>query len=181
MTLEFIERFQVLAVGILGFAGVIGTLLTNAWLLRRQHRLETIHQATVLRAALEADLILIRDAYRERIKSIESAEGKKFGQRMLIPADAMTDVYSRLIDRIGVLRTSEVGAVMRAYVLVRHMPQRLALLEMQAPSDDEIPAGFVSVDRKLFSTLKNMHENFLTVIDASIAALRESTARSTFQ
>jgi hypothetical protein len=53
---DLVERFQTLVVGITGFAGVIASLVVNAWLARRQQAQRVEHERDVLRTALRAEL-----------------------------------------------------------------------------------------------------------------------------
>ena len=78
-----------------------------------------------------------------------------------------------LLDRIGLLAESEVAAVMRAYLLIRQMPERLELIR-ELGTKDERYERFVRVGGKLFATAKQMHENYLEDIDAAISVLPES-------
>jgi hypothetical protein len=65
-----LREYQTLIVGAVGFAGVIATLFTNAWLSRKEHTRQVDHERTALKAALSAELSIIRDAYRDRIEMI---------------------------------------------------------------------------------------------------------------
>jgi len=109
---NFIRQYQALVVGGVGFGGVILTLITNARLSRLQHLRQIQHEAPVLRAALKAELDLIRNAFQDRIDSISDAECGP-GQTMLIPLNSMSDVYTSMIGRIGLLSPAETRAVYR--------------------------------------------------------------------
>jgi hypothetical protein len=75
---------------------------------------------------------------------IESSQPKQ-REGIFIPLNTMSDIYSQFINRIGLLSESEIRAVMRAYLLVRQMPERLALLELQPTSHVERPTGFIFI------------------------------------
>jgi hypothetical protein len=79
-----LREYQTLIVGALGFTGVIITLLANAALTRRQHARQVDHERSALKAALGAELSIIRDAYMDRIKTISEAPAT---QGMLMPLD----------------------------------------------------------------------------------------------
>jgi hypothetical protein len=73
-----LEEYQTPTVGALGFAGVILALLTNARLNRKQHTRQVEHERTTLKAALSAELSIIRDSYDDRIKMFRGApEGNR--------------------------------------------------------------------------------------------------------
>lgn len=170
-TLDFIKQFQTLLVGGLGFLGVMATIATNAWLARRQHSRQVRHEARGLRAALRSELEIIRDSIRDRVTMIESSQPKQ-KEGIFIPLqDTTTDVYSHLINRIGLLSESEIRAVMRVYLLVRQMPERLALLELQPTSHIERPPGFIFIEGRHLATVKQMHKNYLTDIDQALSLI----------
>jgi hypothetical protein len=147
----------------------MATIFTNAWLARRQHSRQVRHDRDALRTALRAELEIIRDAFRERIAAIDSASASH--KSMLVPLDTMTDVYGRLMDRIGLLSEREVTAVMRAYILVRQMPERLQLIMRQHASEIERARGFADIGSDLFGAVKQMHVNYLTDIDRALVVI----------
>jgi hypothetical protein len=163
-----VKEFQSLIVGVIGFTGVIATLLTNALLARRQHAGQVRHESDVLRAALIAELQLIREAFMDRIAAINGAENRA---GMLVPLDSLSDVYESLIDRIGLLSEPETRAVVRAYVLVRQLPGRIKLLNREHATDVERELGWAYVEGPLFGALKILHENYLRDIDAALVEL----------
>jgi hypothetical protein len=170
VTLDFIKQYQTLIVGGLGFLGVMATIATNAWLARRQHSRQVRHDTKALRVALRSELEMIRDAFRDRVTMIESSQPKQ-REGIFIPLNTMTDVYSQFISRIGLLSESEIRAVMRAYLLVRQMPERLALLELQPTSHVERPTGFIFIEGRHLATVKQMHKNYLTDIDQALSLI----------
>src|ERR1700722_373942 len=90
------KEYQTLIVGALGFIGVILTLLTNAALDRRQHTRQIEHERTALKAALSAELCIIRDSFDDRIKMIGQAQE---GRGIMVPLDTMTGVYTKVIEK----------------------------------------------------------------------------------
>jgi hypothetical protein len=168
-----LKQFQTLAVGIVGFTGVILTLAMNARLSRMQHARQVQHDAQVLRAALIAELEVIREAFRDRVEIIdETLNAAKPRQSMLVPLDSLTDVYTNLVGKIGLLSERESRAVVRAYVLVRQLPERVKLLSHQYGDDEEKERGWARVDGRLFDALKTMHENYLKDVDAALVELQ---------
>jgi hypothetical protein len=164
---EFLRQYQTLLVGGLGFTGVVATLAMNAWLTRRQHDRQVQHEARVLRTALRAELEVIREAFRDRIQTIDSTKPGA-GKSMLVPLETMSDVYASLIDRVGLLSETETRAVVRAYVLVRQMPERLKMLMRKQGTEEEVESGWALIGSELFVALRKMHENYLTDVDAAL-------------
>jgi len=163
----FLTQYQTLIVGLLGFTGVILTLLTNARLNRKQHARQIEHERTALKAALSTELSIIRDTFRDRLEMIGEPTGS---QGMWVPLDTMTDVYGRVLDKIGLLSREQVNLVLRAYLLIRAVPERLRLME--GSPEIEPGATYLHVGSKHVGDARRMHENFLGDIEKAIAALR---------
>src|SRR5258707_5733563 len=67
---EFIETYQTLIVGFVGFRGVIIAMLGNARLQRKQDERRERREATALRTALIEELKQQREALRETAASL---------------------------------------------------------------------------------------------------------------
>ena len=169
-TLYFIERFQTLTAGIIGFSGIVFALLGNAWLARRQHARQIYHERQILLTALRSELGALRDAYSDRIDMIDRAQQDN-STGVLVPLNTMTDIYDQLLDKIGLLSEEEVRPAMNAYNLARQMPERVQLLRRQHATVDELESGMALVDSPLFTALRQMHQNYLQKIDEAITAL----------
>ena len=169
--IDFLERFQTLVVGALGFIGIIATIATNAWLTRRQYSRRISHEGDMLRVALRAELEIIRDAFIDRINMIDDAAPSHTS--MLIPLETMTDTYSRLLEKIGLLSQDEVRAAMKAYLLVKQLPERLRLLQRELGTEAERERPFALIDSELFNAISQMHKNYLEDIEAALSALSE--------
>ena len=168
--MDFVDRFQTLIAGIIGFSGVILALVGNALLARRQHAGQIDHERQILRTALRSELGAVRDSYLDRINTINQAQ-RDGNPGVLVPLETMTDTYGRLLDKIGLLSEEEVRAAMEAYHLVRQMPERVRLLERQHATPDEVESRMAFVDGTLFTALCQMHQNYLQKIKEAIAAL----------
>lgn len=162
----FVSEYQTLIVGAVGFAGVILTLAFNAFLARRQHNRQVRHEARIVRVALYAELEAIAESYRERIRTLDDP-GPHGG--MIIPLDTMTDVYKTMVGRVGLLSSFEVRAVLRAYLLVLQLPDRIKFLADETHATEP---GFAYIPARMFTPAMQMHRNYLEDIDAAIAALK---------
>jgi len=162
---DIFERFQTFFVGLLGFAGVIYTIIMNARLTRQQRERELIHERTALRAALIAELKGLRQTYEDRSNQLRKGES---GQSALIPEYVSNQVYSQLLNRIGLLTAEEIESVMDAYILTAELPVRLKLL---AKDTAEHP-GYIQVSEKYAEVAAKMHDTFLPKIDKALASLQ---------
>ncbi len=117
---DLLRQFQTLVVGIVGFRGVIITLLVNARLSRLQHVRQVEHERTVVRTAPKAELQAVAQSYRGRIERLEDTHSHQRGGALL-SLDSMTDVYESMIGHLGLLSESQVQAVLNAYLLVERV------------------------------------------------------------
>lgn len=172
--IDNLEKFQTIVVGLLGFAGVITTISMNGRLARRQHERQQAHERETLRTALCAELEVICQMLINRRQSLSE---HKPGQSALIPAYVPDHVYRQLLGRIGLLSSTEVGSVIRAYLLVGEMPQRLRLLEETTAAATDSP-DYIRVSAEHAQHAATLHDNFLKSANLALenvkAALRDS-------
>jgi hypothetical protein len=162
----FVRQFQTLIVGAFGFIGVMATLAFNAWLARRQHDRTVSHERTSVRVALRAELEAIAESYRDRITMLGEPEQRHSGATLTL--DTMTAVYRSAISRLGLLSAAEIRLVLKAYLLVEQLPDRIKLL---ADSTFVTDPGYVYIPVLNFATAAQMHRNYLGDIELAIAAL----------
>lgn len=162
------ERFQTFFVGLLGFVGVIYAIIMNARLTRQQHERELIQERSALRAALIAELKGLRQTYEDRSNTLREGEN---GQSALIPEYVSNQVYSQLINRIGLLTAEEIEAVMDAYLLATELPVRLRLVAKDTAESAEHP-GYIQVGYEFAEVAAKMHDSFLPKINTALAALQ---------
>jgi len=124
---DWLNNYQTLIVGVIGFAGVIITLLVNAKIPRDQRRDEIEHERATLRAALVEELKIIRDSLQGNLARFEELppNGKK---GLFLPTDPMDDAYRSFVPRLGLLTEPEVHKVMNAYLYLRTYTARLFLI-----------------------------------------------------
>jgi hypothetical protein len=120
---DAIRDFQSLAVGIVGFTGVILTLFISA----RQARTalaETIeHQRRALRVAVVEELKQIKASLSEGLDAIHDPHLP--APVLLVPMLA-TEIYSMVVKDIGLLRTDQAQAVILAYASVHRLDMNLS-------------------------------------------------------
>jgi hypothetical protein len=165
---EVFERFQTFLVGLLGFAGVICTIIMNERLKRQQHERELIQERTALRTALIAELSALRKTYEDRIHSLHE---KDRGQAALIPEYVSNQVYCQLLDRIGLLTAEEIEPVMDAYILVTELPVRLRLLAGDAGELSEY-SGYIHISGEHAEVAAKIHDSFLAKINTAVASIQ---------
>ena len=70
--LELIETYQTLIVGILGFLGVIATLIFNSKLSRDLRKDELKHERNSIRQALITELESLKGSFKDKSESVET-------------------------------------------------------------------------------------------------------------
>ena len=168
LTVQWLDDHQTLIAGALGFVGVIITLLVNASLERRQRGREREARSDALRRALAEELRLFEEVLKERLDMIAEAERDASGG-LLIPLTHTTDIFENSIDSLGLLRSDQVAAVLRASLYVRQMPEKLSLLgRIQDPRGDR---SFVHVGSEHYRAIKAIHQHIRKEVSAARRAL----------
>ena len=161
------KDYQTLFVGVVGFAGVIITLLVNARQARKQRLEERCHERKTLRAALVEELKINKESIQMNLKHLKELEETK---EVLIPIFPMNDIYESTKNRIGLLSKDEVKKVIFAHLTQR---QRLTNLLFIGTRSDEFPQQ-VRIPRHKLGQLCEMDTNLLSVIDDALEAIHQS-------
>src|SRR5262245_2137494 len=114
------KSYQGIIAGAIAFVGVIVALVGNAslaWLDRWSKRR---NESQVMRSALLAELVFLRDSYEYRAQLL--ARGPPYFD---VPVHSATEVYDRLLDRIGLLTTEQSAKVVHAYLATKHLHMNL--------------------------------------------------------
>ncbi len=167
--IDLLEKFQTLVVGFIGFAGVIITLLVNAWTARRQRRYEIDHERGTLRVALIEELSIIRDSMQKNAKNLREGD-RLAGGDSLMPTDPMEDAYHAFLPRIGLLTKDEVGRVMKAYLSLRTFNGKLFIIGVPVATNQrhmQVPAASLEI-------LAGMQENIVPLLSAAIDELEQA-------
>lgn len=169
--LELLERFQTSLVGVLGFTGVIITMLANAKIQRNLQSAQRQHEVRSLRTALLVELKANVQMYETRISDLSKTVGT---HHALIPSKVTNNIYQSSLSDVGLLSAKEVEAVLRAYLLLEEMPYRLRLLvgtNNVGGYNDE----FISIDADRQDAAKKIHEALLPTLREAVAALEGNT------
>jgi hypothetical protein len=159
-----IQPFQTLIVGIIGFSGVMATLLFNASQARRQREEERKHESRALRTALIEELGIIRESVAKNLEDIDASRDG------YVPTDPMDDAYRAFTHRIGALSEKEVRCVLYAYLTLRTYNSKLFLIGNPVGTGDR----HVMVPAKNSSILSGMYKNLLPPLDEAINAMKLS-------
>lgn len=158
------ETYQTFFTGLLGFTGVIITMIANS---RHQVNLQNRaieHEARALRIALKSELVANRNIFNTRIKQFN--EPSDF-QHALLPSNTVTDVYHTLLEKIGALTEEEIEVIFKAYQLIEELPYRLRIL-IGTDNVGGFNNEFLRIDKSRQSVATGIHKNFLGDINKAI-------------
>lgn len=166
MDLNWLNSYQTLIVGAIGFAGVILTLRHNAKVAHDQRNKEREHEREALRVALVAELRINRRSLEENSRRLK--EGSPRGEGgVFVPTDRMDGAYRSFLPRIGLLSEDEVSKVMEAYLSLETYNAKLFLVGLPVDTGHR----HVHVPAKNARMLAAMQEGMLQPIDQAIKAL----------
>jgi hypothetical protein len=118
-------EFQTLIAGLIGFAGIVISLLLSAKLARNQRRSERSHDANGVRTAINAELALAVEIFSHAVKK---QEGKPFSGVYLIPVIKLGHVYRTLSDKLPLLNKNELEKIIRAYSIIETHYAKLTVI-----------------------------------------------------
>ena len=162
------ERFQTALVGVLGFAGVILTLLHNARETKRQGERALRNEQASVFSALHAELTVHRGTLHEAVAAFQTPRGSAAG-KFIIPVTSEFPVYDALLPRIGILPSHKVRAVIYAYLSADTLCKSLIMFRRHG-GDYEGDGDYVSVNVTRAEELTMM---FTSVMQSFDKAIRE--------
>ena len=167
MCLDLLERFQTSLVGVLGFTGVILTMVVNARTQRNLQAAQREHKVRSLRTALLVELKENVRMYEDRISTLSKADGT---HHALMPSKVTNSFFQSSLSDVGLLSADEVESVLRAYLLLEEMPYRLRLLvgtNNVGGYNDE----FIRIDADRQQDAMKVHQALLPTLREAVAIL----------
>jgi hypothetical protein len=179
----FLRTYQTLIVGVLGFSGVILTLAINAWLARCADRRKIAHEANVLRTAIIEEMKIQRSALVNSEETLkQQVDLKKTSPTVLIPLQRFTEIFDKSIDKLGLLTSDEVAAILDAYLTLRQLTPKMRILEQRVPPHDrgveygQAPvADYAQVTRQ---DIIGFHAVYIPPFDKAIERLQSNLSKS---
>lgn len=160
-------KYQTLAVGFIGFSGVMLTLVLNAWLARVQRRGERRRERAAIRAALLAELKINLDGLKQNLEN--SKENTDSGS-VFAPTDTMDDAFRAFIHSLGLLSPEEAHKVMLAYLSIRTFKSKLFLIGVPTSTGDH----HVDVPAKNLPLLDGMQRGLISPICDAIQVMERA-------
>ena len=166
-----------LAPALIGFVGVIVTLVVNAWLGRRAQQKQWNHEQDRRNEQLIRERIALRSAFLGELKvSLQNTRGivqayeeaiKSRLKSAVIPVAVSDDVYRNAIARIGLLSEPEIRKIADAYVRLRGRREILRTLNDKTPRSDH----FVVVSAQKIPDEIAATNNMIAFIEGTVSLL----------
>jgi hypothetical protein len=123
-----------------------------------------------IRTAICSELEIIRRIFADRCKKDVETDGIK---PAFFPENISTNIYSQFVNKIGLLSSHEIEAVIEAYALVNDLSNRLKLLSSGHDASFDRP-GYIFIDSEHAETAIGIHKNFLPKIEEALQILKDS-------
>jgi len=162
-----------LGAALIGFSGVIITMLFNAWMARRAREEERRHRQKVLAAALLAELLLLRESFAQNAIDLDNAQQDGNGGPAYLPFKNWSLVFDHVVKDVGLLPIDAARAVVEAHMSLGTYYQKLALI---AKIENLDTAGdLVLMPLAHLGTVAEMNRRMLPCMDAANAVLRAAS------
>jgi len=163
------QSYQILFTGLLGFAGVIVTMLANAKMQRDQYEGQIIHETNSLRAAIKSELKANKQTYELRITQFN--EPCEYSDA-LVPSKLIDNIYKELVNKIGLLTDEEIEEIIRVYALMAELPYNLRIL-VGTNNVGGFNNEFIRVSKDQQNIVIEMHKNNLPAINQAISVIEK--------
>ena len=142
MLVDWLQQFQILLVGVIGFSGVCVTIWFNAKQSHLERRESLRIERRVLRIALLEELQQNRQIVSQamQLRNSSRSESRVYG----VPQVIFDDIYNQAIGRLGLLSRGEVRKILHAYLRLR-----TGLMTLDAiPKKYRVSNGFYELPEK---------------------------------
>lgn len=163
-------KYQTLVSGVVGFLGIILTLLFNGKM-QREQRLE-IRKAEkdAIIAAVCAELAVNKDVIQGVITSFQDKKDSP-GYCHMVSKRILNDVYKTNLNKIGLLSTKQSRSIISVYLAIERINDDL--LTVSHWSKSKLYDDFISIPTgKWASQAVNQIEPYITEIDNALTALK---------
>ena len=169
---SFIKDYQIFSASLLGFLGVILTMLANARLQRSQFDRSAVSASNSIRSALRSELTINLRGFELRIAQIKETDS---GKQILVQSRIMDSVYKNLLSNIGALTPGESEKIIEAYLLLEELPYRLRIL-VGLENVGGLDGEFICIPSAHLQTVRKIHESCIPTIEEAITTIDGSYA-----
>ncbi|EIV8646618.1 TPA: hypothetical protein NJ448_004567 [Vibrio parahaemolyticus] len=122
---DVIDTYQTLIAGVVGFVGVIISILANGFFARKQHGQGIAQRRKSIISAIKAELNVNLTSFEGRAEILKIPSN---GKRTAFPVKVFNDVYKEMLGQIGYLTEEECRCIINIYLLLEEFPNRVKLL-----------------------------------------------------
>ncbi|PHQ96449.1 MAG: hypothetical protein COB40_08205 [Marinosulfonomonas sp.] len=163
----FLRNYQTLVVGLLGFIGVISTLIFNAWMSRNEEKRGRRNKAKSIKMALVSELHLIREAINNANKSLKEKSNDTNDSR-LIPNTPLDNLFRALMGELTVLEPNTVSAILNAYLSYETYLHSLTLIATPISNPN-----YICISESLNAQMISMNEGLIKSLDEELKKLSD--------
>lgn len=139
-----LKEWQTAVSALVGFTGVIVTLLVNAWLARRADDRTRRHDRLALRMVFRSELAALMDQAIGLLEKATEQLEKKDNQTVLaVKSRLSTVIYDKFIDKIGILTNNEIGTILETYLFLQTVGDRLLMLGQKITLTQNPPDNWI--------------------------------------
>ncbi len=163
---DVIDTYQTLIAGVVGFVGVIISILANGFFARKQHGQGIAQRRKSIISAIKAELHVNLKSFEGRAEILKTPPN---GKRTAFPVKVFNDVYKEMLGQIGYLTEEECRCIINIYLLLEEFPNRVKLL--LSDSEYSIDDFIVITDPSHRCSLQEAHVEYVKMINSAIKSL----------
>lgn len=122
--LSTLEKFQSAITGLVGFSGVIITLIVNARISRKRVEEARLHDKKILAEALKGELNTYLNSVQSNVKDIASNRDR--GNELLFPRIS-TAIFDANITKLGHLPEGAMSSILDAFLSLKELDRSLTI------------------------------------------------------
>jgi hypothetical protein len=161
---------------IVGLGAVVLGLIANTLLEWFKQRLVRANETRALRVALIAELTANLQNMSDRMKAKNVIGKESEANMMMVPLGTHTQVYDASISKLGLLSSSEITSVIKAYDFMVNAPKNFAFLGKICGDNYH---RWAEVSSRYEGTLALMDQNTSKLIESALADLSNPNQRKT--
>ncbi|EGR0900373.1 hypothetical protein MQK76_17855 [Vibrio cholerae] len=164
--MEWFEKYQTFLAGLIGFVGVVVTILANGYLYRKQFLKEKSQESSALRRTLIEELRLISETYTINMQRLSEDNDYPIAY---IPSTPHIEAFKQLVPKFGLLTGDEIKKTMLAYQLIQELPDKLRLFQIIDSSVHK--EGFVAIEKAARPSIVDVYDHTFSPVLQAIEIL----------
>ncbi|WP_434999734.1 hypothetical protein ACRZ5S_18100 [Vibrio scophthalmi] len=141
-------HYQTLIAGVVGFLGVIISIVANGYFARKQERDLRAHAKSSVIAALRSELRVNFETIKVRSAQLHKDHDET--KNGFLPLVVFNEVYKHSLAQLGVLDEEQAEYIIKVYLLLEELPTKMALLPGVKIIDNSF-IQFTSAEQKKYA------------------------------